>query len=488
MLAASSELDDLDEYRAQADRFLTELEDEHYRHLAGLKATLHLEGIYERFADLYSLDACESLERGPLELRRFACEEHLASTGREQIEAIAELEATLAVTVDGEPISYRLLPPRIANEPDRERRERLEQARIALAEQLNPARVSLMELTQEAVTELKATSYLALYEGFAFPLEALASQCAHFLEQTEELWTDAFGRLLKARLGVTLDDARRSDLPRVVRAAHWDSVYASSSMRQALEATLAGMGIDLRAQRNIELDLEPRPTKSSRAFCSPIEVPGRIVLVTQPLGGIDDWRALFHEAGHAEHFAHTSPGLPLEARRLGDNAVTEGYAFLLEHLVTNRAWLRRRLDVGPVDEIARESALVRLFYVRRYCAKLLYELELHGGADLAACAERYVEMMRAATAVEYPAVDFLSDVDVGFYSSSYLRAWALEAVLSRHLSDEYGSDWFTDRKAANLLRELWNEGQRMSADTIAHEVTGSAIDLDAVADAIRADL
>src|SRR5262245_8339625 len=111
MLAASSELDDLDEYRARADRFLAELEDEHYRHLAGLKPTLELEAIYERFADITSLDACSELEAGPPELRRLACEEYLAGAARGQIEAIARLEAALTTTVDGAELSYRMLPP-----------------------------------------------------------------------------------------------------------------------------------------------------------------------------------------------------------------------------------------------------------------------------------------------------------------------------------------------------------------------------------------
>ncbi len=488
MLAASSELDGLDEYREQADRFLADLEEEHYRHFAGLKPALELERIYERNADLFSLETCHTLESGPSELWRFACEEFLANATSEQTQTIAGLEATLLATIENEPTPYRLLPPRIANEPDRERRERLDQARIALAEELNPSRLSLVELTRQAVTELGATSYRGMFDHFGFPLEALGLQCTRFLEQTEDLWADALDQLLRDRLGLTRDDARRSDLPRVLRAPHWDSVYTSAGMRPALEATLAGMGIDLHAQGNIQLDLDVRPTKSPRAFCSPIEVPGRVVLVTQPLGGLNDWQALFHEAGHAEHFAHTSPALPLEARRLGDNAVTEGYAFLLEHLVTNRTWLRRRLDVGPVEEIARESALVQLFFVRRYCAKLLYELELHGGTDLVECPDRYVAWMRAATGVEYSPADFLSDVDIGFYCSSYLRAWALEAQLARFLSDEYGNDWFANRRAAGLLRELWNEGQQMSADTIANEVAGAALELDAVADAIRAIL
>ena len=75
-------------------------------------------------------------------------------------------------------------------------------------------------------------------------------------------------------------------------------------MLPALEATLSDLGIDLHAQRNVHLDLESRPSKTPRAFCAPIEVPGKVMLVIQPIGGKDDWEALFHEAGHTEHYAH----------------------------------------------------------------------------------------------------------------------------------------------------------------------------------------
>src|SRR6266581_3496535 len=99
-------------------------------------------------------------------------------------------------------------------------------------------------------------------------------------------------------------------------------------------------------------DLEQRPSKTPRAFCAPIEVPGKVMLVIQPIGGPDDWRALFHEAGHTEHFAHTSPELEVEERRLGDNAVTEGWAMLLQHLTDDPAWLTRRLDFPKPREFA----------------------------------------------------------------------------------------------------------------------------------------
>ena len=160
-----------------------------------------------------------------------------------------------------------------------------------------------------------------------------------------------------------------------------------------------------------------------------MRVPDRVVLVILPQGGPEDYQALFHEAGHTEHFAHTSRDLPAEHRLLGDNGVTEGYAFLLEHLVSDRRWLGSRLDFGPIEEYVRFSALTKLFFVRRYAAKLAYEIELHTGAALDTLPGRYSALLSQAVGVPYPTSDYLEDVDGGFYCTSYLRAWAFETQL-----------------------------------------------------------
>jgi hypothetical protein len=479
-------------YREEADRFIAALDEEYYLHFAGLKEEFELTPIYERYSDLATLDACRRMgdaaasgERGAIELWRFACEGYMGDLTRSEMEELARLEASLTTQVDGEEIGFRMLRPALANEPDRSRRERLDRARIELTEsELNPRHLAVAQTRRAATTRLGAASYGDLYERFGFPLQSLAGQCERLLAETEELFVSAADRLFRQRVGVPLEDAKRWDVPRLFRATEWDSGFRADEMLPALEATLAGLGIDLRAQENVHLDLEPRPTKTPRAFCAPIEVPGRVMLVIQPIGGPDDWHALFHEAGHTEHYAHTSGDLPVEARRLGDNAVTEGWAILFELLVNDPAWLERRLDFAKPDEFAAEATTGLLYFVRRYAAKFLYELELHSGDGLETMRGRYVERMRDALKIEASEADYLGDVDPGFYSSSYLRAWAFESTLRSFLRGEFGRAWFTRREAGSLLRELWHEGQRPTADELLDEVTGAELTLDAVSDRI----
>jgi hypothetical protein len=489
---ATAPVAELEAYRDEADRFIAALDEEYYLHFAGLKDDFELSPIYERFSDLTTLDACRRLAasvethgRGALELWRFACEGYVGDLTRADAEEIAGLEASLRAEVDGEEIGFRLLRPAIANEPDRSRRERLDRTRVELTEEhLNPRYARMAEARRSATSELGTPTYRELYARFGFPLDRLGEQCERFLADTEDLYVRALDAIFSRRVGIPLEQVCRWDVPRLFRASEWDAGFPGQAMLPALEGTLGGLGIDLRTQENVHLDIESRPTKSPRAFCAPIEVPGRIMLVIQPIGGPDDWHALFHEAGHTEHYAHTSADLPLEARRLGDNAVTEGWAMLLELLVNEPAWLERRLDFARPADFSAEASAGQLYFVRRYAAKFLYELELHGGSDLEAMRGRYVERMHDALKIEFSEVDYLADVDAGFYSSSYLRAWAFEALLRSHLREEFGTAWFTRREAGSLLRELWSEGQRPTADELLAEVAGAELDLQAVAERI----
>jgi oligoendopeptidase F len=422
------------------------------------------------------------------ELWKFTCESYLGNFVREAQEKIAKAE-TQAVTVDGEEVPYRNLRPTIANEEDRGRRERLERARNGATEEwMNPLYLDSATVVHNEVERLGAPNYLELYRKFQFPLDDLAEQCRAFLDSTERLWEDAGDRFFRSRIGLGLGEIERWDVSRVWRGMAWDAAFPKDRMVPALEATLSDLGVDLRAQRNVELDLEDRPNKSPRAFCVPIEVPERVILVIKPQGGPDDWRALFHEAGHTEHFAHTSPSLTVEERRLGDNAVTEGWAMLLEHLTMDTAWLERRLDVPRPNEFSAEGAVQLLWLVRRYCAKLQYEIEYHAAPDKTVMRPRYVELLSDALKVTPSDTDYLADIDDGFYASQYLRAWAFEAQLRAYLREKFGTAWFTRRDAGSLLRELWEEGQKPTADEILQEVTGASIELEAVAERVRESL
>ena len=246
---------ELDGYRAGADRFIAELDEEYYLHYAGLKPDFELRPIYERHADLTDLENVKKLGRAVrgtenLELFRFGCEGFLGELTREHAEKIAEREASLEIQHEGEPVGYRMLPPTIANTADRDTRAELERQRNALTEEhLNPLHLEAALTTQRAVPELGAPTYFHLYrDRFRYDLEGLAAQCRAFLDSTERLYEHAMDRVLRDRVGVGLAEAERHDVRRFFRGSTWDEAFPADRMLPALRGTLAGMGIDLDAQ------------------------------------------------------------------------------------------------------------------------------------------------------------------------------------------------------------------------------------------------
>jgi hypothetical protein len=485
---------DTESYRRRAAQFCEQLDREHYLHHAGHKREFEIEPIYARHHELFARDAIERLRelhaaaegeagRRLAYLLELAVHGHLGRATSAEEARLAELEADLELVVDGAPIPYRAALVEQANEPDAPRRAAIAEAHDALlVEHLNPLHLEALERTHELARSLGWESYREMSaELRGIDLEALARQTRSFLQATEA----AYPPLLDPELGraelPSLGRLRRSDLPRLFRAPALDGVFPDERLIDSFAATMKHLGIDLAAQSNVHLDTEPRPTKTPRAFCSTPRVPGEVYLVVAPVGGRDDYAALFHEGGHVEHYANTDPDLEFEFRHLGDNSVTESFAFLLEGLTSNPGWLEARLgvdDPGPVEEHVRVTRLVML---RRYAAKLEYELELHdAGPDLAAMPPRYAGLLGNATRVAWPEASWLSDVDPAFYAACYLRAWALEARWRRALAERFGERWFEQRAAGEWLRRVWRGGQRLRGDELLAETLGEELDFTAL--------
>src|SRR4029078_9054968 len=92
------------------------------------------------------------------------------------------------------------------------------------------------------------------------------------------------------------------------------------------------LGFDLEAIPNIRLDLEDRPQKDPRACVIAADPPENVHLTTGAQGGLSDYEAFLHEAGHALHYASCDPRLPWTFRAISrDHAFTEIYYYILAH-------------------------------------------------------------------------------------------------------------------------------------------------------------
>ncbi|HET7456278.1 MAG TPA: hypothetical protein VFJ74_01405, partial [Gemmatimonadaceae bacterium] len=308
-------------------------------------------------------------------------------------------------------------------------------------------------------------------------VRALADECRAFLRETQGMWDDTLAAVARRALpGVPVSELTRADALALFRAREYDRFFPAAELESAVRRQSSEMGLDPTASGRITYDLSERPGKRARAFCAPVRVPSEVYLVLRPHGGQQDYSTLLHELGHALHFAYMRADLPFEFRWVGDNSVTEGYAMLFDHRMMDRGWLLRYtgLGRGDVGAFLRQAAFEELQFLRRYCAKLIYEVQLYGGGvPWSALPDLYVDTLRAATSFRYRTADAFVDVDPRFYSARYLRAWQLQAALAESLVERFDDDWWRNPRAGPFVAEqLFGEGQRELATELAARVAG----------------
>ena len=406
-------------------------------------------------------------------LREFLAEGIEGDRNRDLTDEMLAVESAARVQVDGSEIEYRRLPVEIRREPKRGRRQRLEDARLeVVAGRLTPLLRRSIEVAHGVADDLLETTYDRYCETLSgIDFDALGRETERLLAYTEDVHEDLLRWYLRRVLpGVARDDVRSHDLARLLYGPEHLGAFDGRLMVPRIGAMVEAMGLDPQAEGRIEYDLEDRPTKTPRAFCSPIRVPDEIKLVLRPYGGHDDYATFLHELGHALHFGYVSRDLPIEFRRLGDNGVTEGHAITFDHLMLVREFHRRIVEIGDPSEYLRFAAFRELVMLRRYAAKFAYERSLHRRGPAPEMAAEYVERLSRATGVRTPEALYLDDVDPHFYCIRYLRAWMLSGVLHETLRERYDEDWFLNPRTGDFLRGLWARGQSEPVEALAADV------------------
>jgi hypothetical protein len=345
-----------------------------------------------------------------------------------------------------------------------------------VARELAPLRRERFEREIEYVARLAIDAgYLRTFTALSgIDVDALAARCEAFLRDTQAVWDDTVRETVRTKLGIPIADATRADALALVRGREFDRFFPGAAMELAVRRQVAEMGIDAEAGGRVSFDTDERDGKRARAFCAPVRVPQEVYLVLRPHGGQVDYRSLLHELGHALHFAYTRADLPFEFRWLGDNSVTESYAMLFDHLMHDAGWLRRYTELGRNDvrEFLRAVGFEELQFLRRYCAKLLYERDLYGRiTPPERLPDLYVERLTSATSFRYHRADAFVDVDPRLYSARYLRAWQLQALLTDVLRERFDEDWWRNPRAGPwVVGQLFGEGQRELGEELAARV------------------
>ena len=499
----------VDRLRHEGQVFMEEISREYYLAGAGHKATADLQPIYRRHASVTSRESLE-LMRERFKLTEKGSEDHRQS--RILLEWLAELqssrdlapleereiawEGSAIINVDStRQLEFQRASIEIATTRDRRERLAIEKARNAAIETgLAPIRRERFERERMIIEALGlADGYNATFEALSgVNLTALAAQCERFLEDTQALWDDTYPRFVRKGLNIEPREATRADAVALFHGHEFDEQFPQSTMEWEIRRQVREMGIDPIAGGRVLYDTDDRAGKRSRAFCAATRIPEEVYLVLRPHGGQSDWSTFLHELGHALHFGYMDPKLPFEYRWLGDNSITEGYAMLFDHLMHDAGWLKRytSLSGAKLDAFIRASAFFELHMLRRYAAKLLYEIDLHSGRfSQDQLPDLYVERLTKATSFLYSGAEAFVDVDPRFYATRYLQAWQLQALITESLREQYDSDWWRNpRSGPWIVAELFALGQQETATEQAMRVTGKELGFGPLVRAVEREL
>jgi hypothetical protein len=474
------------EYESRLQQYYYERSEEGRAVRVGEKEVSEQAAIVARYADLFSRDQVEALrsaenaadgdERERLYRLRKSCEGGIISAElAEQEDALENQILGARVTFKGEEMPLRSAQARLAVLDAYADREQLGELERTASARYNPQRLALIIACEQLDSDLSGQpdpvarneeeKAISLYE-LEHALVAASDETAASFSRTRERWFDKL-------LGPDRDDQpTNAHVHYLRRLSPLQSTYTKERAVQVCLASTNALGFDMTAIQNIRLDVEDRPQKNPRACVIASDPPEVVHLITRAQGGLADYQAFMHEAGHALHYAGVDPRLPYTFRRISrDHALTEIYSYIFEAITREPGWhaLHFRLSDAEAQENAEATDFLEALLYRRYTAKLRYELGFWANfAEEEGRSPRdYSTQLTQATGVRYDPRGYLADMDSGFYSADYLRAWIRSAQLRTYLLNEIGDDWWRSPQTGDILRDLFAEGTKPTSEEIA---------------------
>src|SRR3954469_23648990 len=416
------------EFEEQLQRYLYERSEEGRAVRVGEKEGSGQATVVPRSSDLFSRDQLYALreeeqgsdgeQREWLYRLRKTCESGLVAA--ELAERDDELENALLsarVTYKGEELPLRSALAQLAVLPDYRDRDELGELQRRKSAEFNEQRLELLRAYEELEADLsqEPDPVARNEEEKQISLRELESVLRTASEQVEGAFLELRETWFERLLGPEREPQPSSaHMGYIRRLSPLDATYTKDRATEVCLQTLSALGFDLAADQNIKLDLDDRPQKSPRACVIASDPPKVVHLITRAQGGLHDYQAFMHEAGHALHYAGCDPNLPYTFRRISrDHALTEIYSYIVEAISREPAWHARYF--GLSDEEARRNAEATTFLeallFRRYVAKLQFELDFwtRFGAD-GGTPEGYEERLTSATGVRYRSDNYLADM------------------------------------------------------------------------------
>lgn len=423
-------------------------------------------------------------------LHAYLVTEWLAQNTAGLSEEAAKLEQTASFGAPGPEHPYRNLEGMLVAERSPLLRRTYYESATPVVARLSEVLARRRARTEALLAELGLSSAAFLVELREAELDTLVALADDVLTRTQSAFTAAVGRLCATQLQLPAERVSRADIPRLFRLPAEDAAFPKADIYARATHTLAGLGVDLAAMKNVTVDLTDAAGKNPRGLVLGVVIPSDVRLSLLPVGGARDERETLHQMGHV-----LADALSQQQRwalaKLGNRTVGEAWSFLLEDLTVDPLWLERVASFPQEAQAAwRLSASAqRLFLLRRAAGKVLFNAAVRApGADVPAL---YRQVMTRTYGFPMTAADEARaelDREEFLASADYLEAFLLAAQLEQQLRGRFGAPWWEAKSAGDWMRGLLAPGNAASATALAKRLGENGLNVDAFLSGLPAAL
>jgi hypothetical protein len=423
--------------REEVDALVRALDEERWRHVAGLEPEPRLAPIFRSHSSAAHKDTLSALrERGEADLAGRVAALRAERAAAEDEERWRGAESSAAAPGPDGVLPLAEAERAVLRERDRDRRRAFGRAAAEAAAAAAPFREGAAEKRARARAE----------SGLAPDWESVV-QADDLLAASDDAWRDVLAWLARRDLGLVprpRGDLERADLLHLLSLPGLAGHFRPGMLGIALSRSLGRLGLDL---GRIRVDEADRPAQWPGAHALGLRVSFR------RQGGAADWLGLFRAAGQAL----ASEASPPSAR---DPAFPHALGALLEGLLLDPFFLARELSVDGrhVPDLVRALALRRLFALRARAAALRVATEVERGTSGAAWREAHRDALSAASLAAWPDGLAARDADAAAHAAALGgAAWAVR--LHGRLVERLDEDWWRNPKAAAALAGVLAAGR-----------------------------
>ncbi len=419
------------------DHLALALEEERYRHVAGIEPAPGLARLFAASEEVTHPETVARLrEAGEAALLRVVsglCAER-ASVAHE--EAWRSAEAGALVPGPGGPAPLAQAEAGLAREADPHRRRALA---VAVAEALEPGARHREQAAEVRVRVRTEHGLVPDWPGVV--------ACDGLLDATEDAWRELLTHAARRDLDLQPQprgDLTRADLLRLLAFPSFDGLFRRSGLAELLRAAGAAVGLDAGSLRLAE-------TTRVAAWPGAHAEGGRIAL--RPRGGLPDWLDLLDAAGRSAISARQPP-------TSRDATFAAGFGWLLATLLLEPGFLAARLELSRREqpEVLRALALRALFRLRAAAAAARVATEVERGMSGARWRQAHREALTAACHAAWDGVRAARDAEAGPLLAR-VAGFAAGERLRVSLRERFDEDWWRNPRVPEHLAGLLAAGR-----------------------------